>query len=207
MTHDIPKLLKRMMELVPGKQAGLAQRLGKPIDQPLISKWLRKQQTPTLENYTRVVEVARELGVISDVRSEDVAASLDAAPMRHVKIKGYVGAGSEAHYYALSDEDFEEVSAPLGATDKTVAVEIKGKSWGPLLDSWIVFYDDVRSPITDDLLGNACIVGLADDRILIKQIKRERDGSFTLLSNADEPPVKNAQIEWAAKVIGMRPRK
>lgn len=206
MKIEVPKLLKRMLEIVPGGQVGLAKRLGHGISQPQISKWLNGS-SPELENYNHITDLANALGLLDDMRSEDVAASLDRAPPHQVKIKGYVGASSEAHYYALSDEDFEEVPAPVGATDKTVAVEIKGKSWGPLLDSWIVFYDDVRSPITDDLLGRACVIGLADDRILIKQIKRERDGSYTLLSNADEPPIKNAQIEWAAKVIDMRPRK
>lgn len=125
---------------------------------------------------------------------------------RKVKLKGYVGAGAEAHYYRLADEDYEEVEAPLSATDQTVAVEIKGTSFGPLMNTWLVFYDDVRSPVTQDLIGSICVVGLADDRILIKQIRRERNGSYTLVSNSDEPPIENAEIEWAAKVTDMRPR-
>lgn len=132
----------------------------------------------------------------------------DGAPTRRtVRIVGYVGAGSTAHYYAISDEDYEEVPAPIGASDQTVAVEIKGKSFGPLMDSWLVFYDDVRSPVTEDLLGEICVVGLTDDRILIKQIRRERNGSFTLHSNSNEEPIQDAQIEWAARVKDMRPRK
>jgi hypothetical protein len=126
---------------------------------------------------------------------------------RFVRIVGYVGAGSAAHYYAIAQGDYEEVEAPIGASDQTVAVEIKGKSFGPLLDSWLVFYEDVRSPISDDLLNHTCVIGLSDDRILIKEVRRERDGSYTLLSNSDEPPIRNAQIEWAAKVTGLRPRR
>jgi hypothetical protein len=126
---------------------------------------------------------------------------------KRVPIVGYVGAGSEAHFYALADsDDFTEVEAPADASDDTVAVEIRGKSWGPLMDSWLVFYDDIRSPVTDDLFNETCVVGLADDRILLKKIRRERDGSFTLLSNSNEPPITDAVIEWAAKVTGMRPR-
>ncbi|WP_398469602.1 phage repressor protein [Tardiphaga sp.] len=142
-----------------------------------------------------------------DLRSEDVAASLDKPnSTRTVRIKGYVGAGSEAHFYKLADESFEVVEPPAGSSDQTIAVQIKGKSWGPRMDGWLVFYDDVRSPVTEDLYGQPCVVGLADDRILLKTIKRERDGSFTLQSNSDEPDIKNAEVEWAAKVIGMRPR-
>lgn len=127
-------------------------------------------------------------------------------PGRRIRIVGYVGAGSVAHYYALSDEDYEEVLAPENASDQTVAVEIKGKSFGPLMDGWLVFYDDVRSPVGPELYGEICVVGLADDRILIKQIKPERNGSLTLLSNSNEPPILDAQVEWAARVTTMRRR-
>jgi hypothetical protein len=123
-----------------------------------------------------------------------------------VFLKGYVGAGAEAHYYNLADDEFEEVPAMEGASDQSVAVEIKGKSFGPLLDGWLVHYEDVRSPVTDDMLGKICVVGLADDRILLKKIRLEQDGTFTLISNSDEPPIKDAIIEWAALVIGFKPR-
>lgn len=129
------------------------------------------------------------------------------AARRTVRVVGYVGAGSEAHFYALSQEDFDEVEAPVGARDPTVAVEIKGKSFGPLMDSWLVFYDDVRSPFSDDLLNQTCVVGLSDDRILLKEVRRERDGSYTLHSNSHEPPITNVTIEWAAKVTALRPRR
>ncbi|QDM32070.1 phage repressor protein [Tardiphaga sp. vice352] len=142
-----------------------------------------------------------------DLSSEDVAAGLSERPRpRTVKLKGYVGAGSEAHFYALSDEDFEEVEAPLSANDQTIAVEIKGTSFGPLMDSWIVYYDDVRSPITEDLLGKICVVGLSDDRILIKKIVRDGRGGYNLLSNSAEDPILGVEIEWAAKVTDMKPR-
>lgn len=142
--------------------------------------------------------------------SAHLANSLKQEPTKvpKVRLMGYVGAGAEAHYYALADEDYDEVDAPLSATDRTVALEIKGTSFGPLMNTWLVYYNDVRSPVTDDLLGQVCVVGLADDRILIKEIRRERDGSYTLRSNSiSEPPIFNAQIEWAARVTDMKPRR
>ncbi len=142
-----------------------------------------------------------------DLRSEDIAATLDKPPRRRsARIKGYVGAGSEAHYYALADEDFEEVDAPLGSSDRTVAVEIRGKSLGPLMANWLVFYDDVRSPVTTDLIGRLCVVGLSDDRILVKKIERNGRGGFQLLSNSGDEPIDDVKIEWAAKVTALQPR-
>jgi transcriptional regulator with XRE-family HTH domain len=185
------------------------ERLPKGGGMELTVEWAKK--------FTRALDLsAKEImffdpknppGQDDHIDSQQVANSTEPSPKKNlVKLKGYVGAGSEAHYYRYADEDFDWVEPPGDASDQTVAVVIKGKSWGPRMDGWLVFYDDVRSPITEDMINQPCVVGLADDRILLKTIKRERDGSFTLLSNSDEPAIENAEIEWGAKVIGMRPR-
>lgn len=145
------------------------------------------------------------------IESSQIAVEIDAkSPQkRKTKIVGYVGAaatGIGGHLYAFSQDKFEEVDRPMWANDRSVAVEIKGASFGPLLEKWLVYYDDVRSPITEDLYGETCVIGLADDRILIKQIVRRGDGGFDLLSNSGEEPIRDAVIEWAAKVIGVAPR-
>lgn len=211
MDVDVPAILRKMLEIVPGKQAGLAERLswkgrnGRKIDQPQISRWLKGQQ-PERKSYDRIVEVATELGVLTDMRSEDVAASLPDDRARTVKLKGYVGASGEAFFYRLASDDLEEVKAPEYATDQTVAVEVRGKSLGALLEGWLVFYDDVRSPVTEDLIGALCVVGLADDRIVVKRIERDDRGRWRLVSNTPgEDAIENAQIEWAAEAKGMRP--
>lgn len=206
--YDVPYLVKTMMEAVNGNQMELAERIG--VSQATVSRWLNGS-VPDGDNLQKILSAAHGLGIqtdLSHISSEAVAATL-AQPFRttsRVKLKGYVGAGSVAHFYAISDEDYEEVDAPVNSSDRTVAVEVKGSSFGPLMDSWLVYYDDVRSPVTDDLFNKICVVGLTDDRILLKKLKRERDGSITLLSNSDEAPIKNARIQWAAKVTGMRPR-
>lgn len=202
---NIPAILKGIAAAAKVKQTGLGKLIG--VSQPQISRYLKGSE-PKVGPHEKIIKAAKRYGVLPpDVRSEDVAAALPVRPQgRMVKIKGYVGAGSEAHFYALADEDYEEVPAPTGANDQTVAVEIRGKSMGPLLSSWLVFYDDVRSPITPDLIGQLCVVGLTDDRILVKEIRPNGRGGFRLLSNTDEPPIENVEIEWAAKVTDMRPR-
>lgn len=202
----IPKLLRALMDKMGLNQTELAKRLGHGVTQPQISKWLRGS-TPEHPNYMLIMALAEAQGLINDVRSEDVAAELYAPPPpRKVKIKGYVGASSEAHFYALADEDFEEAIAPEGATERTVAVEIKGTSLGTFFNSWLVFYDDVRSPVTEDLYGRVCVVGLADDRVLVKRLVRTAKGTFTLKSNSSEADIEDVQIEWAARVTEMRQR-
>lgn len=202
-SHNVPELLAKMGERVPGKQKGLADFIG--VAQPDISRW-KNGAVPELPNYQLIVDAAERLGVIGDMRSEDVAAALDKVPARGIRIVGYVGAGAKGHFYAVAHDDYTVVDPPPGVTDQTVAVEIKGKSFGPLLDTWLVYYDDVRSPVGPDLFGEVCVIGLSDDRVLIKKIISNGRGGFTLESNSGEEPIENAEIEWAAKVIDMRPR-
>lgn len=125
---------------------------------------------------------------------------------RHtVRVVGYVGAGEAAHFYAVAQGELDEVPAPDGATPETVAVEIRGNSLGELFDRWLVFYDSVRRPVTSDLIGQLCVVGLPDDRVLVKKIRRGHNGLFDLHSNTEEP-IKDVAIEWAARVKSMVPR-
>jgi hypothetical protein len=209
MEHDIPKLLQHMIEMLPRQtQSALADRLSHSdleVSQPQVSRWI-KGQRPDIPNYRRILSVAGQMGVLTDMRSEDVAAGMAGPPpVPMVKVKGYVGASGEAVYYRLADDELEEVPAPDGASDQTVACEVRGKSLGPVLESWLVFYDDVRSPITPDMLGCLCVVGLADDRILVKRLER-KNGSVVLVSNNGDPDITDVAIEWAAKVTSMRPR-
>lgn len=130
----------------------------------------------------------------------------DNGAITHVPLVGQVGAGAEAHFYATGDDPAEMVSAPENATASTVAVQVRGQSLGALFDSWLVFYDDIKTPVTTDLIGKLCVVGLPDDRVLVKMIQRSRsDGLYHLLSNT-EGPILDVEIMWAAKVKTMMPR-
>lgn len=123
-----------------------------------------------------------------------------------VPVVGYVGAGAEAHYYATGDGGLGQIDAPPGARPSTVAVEIRGDSLGPLFDGWVAFYDETRTPVTPDLIGQLCVVGLPDGRILIKRLKATADPArFHLLANT-EAPLFDQEVSWAARVLTMRPK-
>lgn len=123
-----------------------------------------------------------------------------------VPLVGYVGASAEAYFFDDQGR-IDDVPAPDGASEETVAVEIRGDSLGALFDRWLVFYDDVHRPVTADQINRLCVVGLADGRILIKKLQksRGRNGLFHLLSNT-EAPILDVEVEWAARVINMVPR-
>ena len=124
-----------------------------------------------------------------------------------VAVVGYVGAGSEAHFYGESQGMLGEARAPDGAKPETVAVEVRGDSLGPIFDGWLVTYDDVRSPFTDDLLGRLCVVGLDDGRVLVKMVSRAKTAPdrFDLHGQFGEP-IRNVALDWAAPVKSFQPR-
>lgn len=168
--------------------------------QTTISSWERERTEPTREDVQRI---AAALGV--PVTQLEIGEAND-RNRRTVPVVGYVGAGAQAHFYATGDGELDRVEAPDYATERTVAAAIRGESLGPLLEHFLVFWDDVRSPVTEDLYHQLCVVGLPDDRILVKMIKPAgTPGRFHLLSN-NEGPMLDEEIIWAAKVTGMRPR-
>jgi transcriptional regulator with XRE-family HTH domain len=124
-----------------------------------------------------------------------------------VALVGYVGAGNEAHYYANGDNPREEVERPPESTPQTVAVEIRGDSLYPIADDRdLIYYDDVKTPPTDDMIGKLCVVGLEDDRILVKRLHMGRaPGTYDLLS-PNAPPITGVALTWAARVKWIKPR-
>ena len=124
-----------------------------------------------------------------------------------VPIAGYVGAGSEAHLYGNAQGPLDEVPAPDDATPQTVAVEVRGDSLGAFFAGWLAFYDDVRSPLTDDLLGRLCVVGLEDGRVLVKMVARSRTAAHLFdLSGQFGEPIRDVAVQWAAPVKSIVPR-
>jgi len=170
----------------------LTERLGKSLDRAAVNKihkGIRKLSADEM------VELSRISGLPMP----------DHTGPRLVPVVGYVAAGALAHFF--DDQGaYDEVEAPDGSTNDTVAVEIRGDSLGAIFDRWLVFYDEVRSPITPDLIGKLCVVGLGDGRIMVKKVQRSKSpGYYHLLSNTEEP-ILDAVIEWAARVKNMVPR-
>lgn len=125
---------------------------------------------------------------------------------REVAVAYYVGAGSEVRAVNDGQGPFDYVEAPDYATAATVAARVEGSSMGPWFDGWLVFYDDVRSPVEADMIGEICVVGLEDGRVLLKKVQAARELGLFHLHSQFEEPITDVSIRWAAKVTGMRPR-
>jgi hypothetical protein len=117
-----------------------------------------------------------------------------------VPIVGYVGAGSSVHLYEIDQDELDEVVPPEGSTYHTIAVEIRGESLGAFFNRWLLFYDKVENPMTPELVGELCVVGLEDGRILIKQVERGRAKNLYNLASVTDQPILDVGIKWASEV-------
>jgi len=206
--------LRKARDVARLTQAELAEQLG--VTSQAVSQWERGETVPETRNIPRIAAALQVSGAeLLALLAEDaghrhtaglVRATIETgeAPARpSIAVVGYVGAGAKTHFYAVAQGDLDEIPAPTWTTPSTVAVEIRGDSLGALFDRWLVFYDDVRSPVTPDLIGKLCVVGLSDDRILIKKLHRgKQPGTFDLISEREEP-IRGATVLWAAKVKTM----
>lgn len=94
----------------------------------------------------------------------------------------------------------------IQSSDKTVAIEVRGDALGAIFDGWNVLFDNVRGAPSEDLLDCVCVVGLADGRVLVRQVQRGQiAGCYNLRSSA-EPPIYDALVAWAARVKELTPR-
>lgn len=190
------------------RQAGWSQhRLAAAVGaaQTTVSSWERGRTEPGREDVRRIAE-ALEIPVARlELDRAERAGAGDGGPAS-APLVGFVSAGSRAHFFADGQGPFDEVAAPDGATDQTVAVEIRGDSLGSFFNEWLVYYDDVRAPVTPDLIGRLCVVGLPDGRVLIKKLKASSTpGLYHLLSQTEEPML-DTEVHWAARVRSMTPR-
>ncbi len=165
-----------------------------------MEKGRRRHNSDWAERLARVYEIAAQ----DLYRHPDQAVA--GVTTDSVPVVGLVGAGSVATLFAEGQGPLDYVEPPQNATPHTVALHVKGTSLGPAWDESIIYYDDVRSPVTPDLHGRLCVVGLPDGRVLVKILKAAGDGTFHLLSNSLEEPLLNEEVLWAARVKAAHPR-
>lgn len=183
--------IRKIREAAGLDQTGFAEALG--VSQGTVSRWEdeTKPQKPGANTLKQLAKFAR-------ITVDELLGTAKAGKI--APVVGFVAAGAEMTLFSDGQGPFDYVKAPDGATDKTVAVEIRGTSLGEFFDGWLVFYDDVRSPVTDDLLGKVCVVGLDDGRIVVKMLKKgQLPGRFNLISMT-EPPIYDVDVIWAAEV-------
>lgn len=191
--------IKRFRERAKLSQAALAKGVG--VSQPTIA------QLETGENKTtkHIFKIARELRI----SPRDLDPELPATAGLETKIIGYVGAGSEAHYYDGADEPDPEEMAPMPSdgTPFTVAVQIRGTSLGAGFNQWLVYYDDDEKQVPSPaMLRRLCVVWLNNGKVLVKWVHPgSRKGLYHLHSVTEGVLEDQSVREWVA-VKTMKPR-
>lgn len=123
-----------------------------------------------------------------------------------VPLVGKVGAGNAAHFYALADDRNERVAAPSNATPQTRAYRLTGPSLGEHMNGWLVFTDEPQPQVPPQWHGELCVVGLVDDRVLVKWVRPGGGPGFYHLESTAEATMFDEEVVWSALVTDMRPR-
>lgn len=176
-------------------------QLARATSKPLSS--VQRYETGQYQLKIRDAEIfARVLGIES-------AQLLPSSEEHIVPIVGKVGAGAQV--FPINDHPpgtgLDDIPCPYGLDpEKTAAVVVEGDSMFPLQDGWILFFSrrDHIAPI--ELVGQLCIVKIADDGpTLVKQLRRGYERNRFTLVSTNAPPLENVEVEWAARVLAMVP--
>lgn len=126
-----------------------------------------------------------------------------------VPIVGVAGASADgAISYEFDAGELGEAPMMPGASPRSVAVEVSGDSLrGIAEDGWLVYYDERREPLTEDLFGLLCVVGLEDGRTLIKTPYAGRAPGLFDLESTNAPTLRDVAVSWAARVVSIVPRR
>lgn len=123
-----------------------------------------------------------------------------------VPVVGYVAAGAIEQSFADGQGHLDMVEAPRGSSERTVAVEVRGDSLGPFFDNALIFYDEIQDPPSARLVGEVCVCGLADGRVMVKQLRRgSAPGRWTLHAQFGAP-IEDVALVWAAPIRAIIPR-
>jgi hypothetical protein len=154
------------------------------------------------------VEAAREYARAFKTSAAWILTGEGAAEPAGVPIVGIAGASADgAISYEFDVGELGEAPMPPGGNARTVSVEVRGESLrGVAEDGWLVYYDDRREPLTDDIMGELCVVGLEDGRTLIKTPYRGRAPGLFDLESTNAPTLRDVGVRWAALVTAIVPR-
>lgn len=123
--------------------------------------------------------------------------------VRTVPIVGYVGAGSEVHLFEgdASTERIDDVEAPPGADQFTVAVIVEGDSMFPRYNEReVIYYRRANSSDPVNLIGRDVVVRLADGRTFVKVLRRGSTPGLFTLDSYNAPPMEDVVIDWVVPV-------
>src|SRR5579864_2408831 len=146
-------------------KTAFAERIG--VSQPTVTRWELEQDIPDERHLQRLAAMIQ----ISVPELRYGRAGLS----EPVPVVGYVG--PEAVVAPLRPErgesELEQVTALPGLDDRNVlALRVRGDGVGPMLrEGWLVFYRRPENGVSDDCIGEVCVVCLTDGRLLLRELR------------------------------------
>jgi phage repressor protein C with HTH and peptisase S24 domain len=126
---------------------------------------------------------------------------------RLVPVLGRVGASSDGLIRmdnADRTEDF--VPVPPGGSSKAVALMVQGNSMPDVAeDGSIIYFEDQRTPPTEDMIGRVVVVETEDHEVLVKRLQRGSGKKLYNLESIYGEPKRDVRLRWAARIIATIP--
>lgn len=120
---------------------------------------------------------------------------------------GLVGANPNGEVlYATGDSPNAFTPPPPGATDKSVALEVRGHSMHGIADDGaLIYFEDQHTPPTEDMVGQVVVLETEGGEVLVKRLLRgNRKGSFDLQSLVGDMR-RDVRVRWAAHISAIVP--
>lgn len=127
--------------------------------------------------------------------------------MRKVRVIGFVGAGAAVYAYEQLGLNSEQPTIELPSSIKgNAALSVKGDSLEPdAYEGWSVVYIGGKTQDPREVLGQLCVVGVEDGRMLVKRVEEgSKPGLYDLVSR-NAPTLNDECLSWAARVTAIVP--
>ena len=158
-------------------------------------------------SYRRAKEYAAAFGIRPEWLYDATGSMLPVAEAGFVPVIGKVGANPDGLVlFATGQEPGDLAPLPPGGTEKAVALQVVGHSMRDVADDGaLIYFEDLRTPPTPDMLGHVVVVELDTEEVLVKRLLRgSRPGVYDLESVAG-PTRQDAHLRWAAHITAIIP--
>lgn len=75
----------------------------------------------------------------------------------------------------------------------------------PLRDGWLIFWVRDQPGVPEECVGQLCVVQVKDGPTLVKEVRRGSKKGLYRLESWNAPPREDVELEWASKIIDIRP--
>lgn len=86
-----------------------------------------------------------------------------------------------------------------------VACVVRGYNSGAIQDGWVVYFNDLKLPPTDGLVGKLVMARTKDGRMVLRTMKRGRKPGTWDIFTATGPAELDVELLWAQEVLWVKP--